>query len=605
MRFLLPVSLAFMKSERSPRLIARQTFLFVGPIVVATVLFLLLVGPTVWARSQINLFGLDLVQVWMEDPLSPSQDACSPYADAETVQLMLTRLRRVGHYDPRVILHQGAVACLQGDLPQAEALWATSAGKHPPDFMMSLFAAVAAFVDGRMLETPYVDEIGKYGYRQCAQSSREGDVHTAVSWCEFSFAYAPDKAAAGKLASLYDKLGEESSAQEVWHRLQDMVVSNSSDHWWALGQAAEQRKDWLTAANAYQQAAAMAGEKDVFRYYLRAGLMWLRAQDYAVAESVYQQALALNPDRVDAYLGLGDVYRSQKRHKGAVLWYEKALDVAPEHPSPSYQLGLVAWAQERYEDALAYFDQSLELRPDNAGVRYYKALTLDALQRRAEAMVVLDQAIAHHQNPLQSWLDLQERWRRYPDYAEAPERWWEKALAAEQEQNWPGAAGLYAEAASRAVGEDAYPYLLKEGAMRLRIREYEQAEATYRQALVLAPEKVDAYIGVGESFRYRKENESAEEWYREAMTLVPNNYRLHYHLGIVLYNQERYAEALEMQDRSLSMRPDNPWSLYYRSLTLNTLERRKEAIATLEQAIAAHKSPPESWAALLEQWRGE
>jgi len=39
--------------------------------------------------------------------------------------------------------------------------------------------------------------------------------------------------------------------------------------------------------------------------------------------------------------------------------------------------------------------------------------------------------------------------------------------------------------------------------------------------------------------------------------------------------------------------------------SLKALDRPQEAITALEQAIAAHPNKPESWTALLAQWRGE
>ena len=291
-----------MTPEHSPRSIARRTLLYAGVIVVAVALFLLLLGPRVWAQGQINLFGLEVVRSWTETPLNPGQDACSPGVDAATGQRMQARLEQAADYDPHASLHQGAAACLQGDLPQAEAAWAAGIGEHPYDLMMSLFAAVTAYADGRMIETPYSDEIGRHGHKQCVKTDRTGDIQAAIDWCEFAFAYTPNKTTAGKLASLYERLGDESGAQAVWLRLQETLASSSPDYWWALGQSAEQEKDWPAAADAYQRGAALAGEKDAFRYSLRAGLMWLRAKDYAGAESVYRQALARELDRQPRFL---------------------------------------------------------------------------------------------------------------------------------------------------------------------------------------------------------------------------------------------------------------------------------------------------------------
>jgi len=68
-------------------------------------------------------------------------------------------LQQAADDDPHAALHQGALACLQGDPRPAEAAWSAGAGESLSDPVASLFAAIAAFGGGRMIETPYQDEI--------------------------------------------------------------------------------------------------------------------------------------------------------------------------------------------------------------------------------------------------------------------------------------------------------------------------------------------------------------------------------------------------------------------------------------------------------------
>jgi len=81
-----------MTSQHPSRSPARRTLRYAGVLIVAAALALLLVGPRVWARGQINLFGLEVASAWAEDTLNPAADACSPDADAEIVQRLQTRL---------------------------------------------------------------------------------------------------------------------------------------------------------------------------------------------------------------------------------------------------------------------------------------------------------------------------------------------------------------------------------------------------------------------------------------------------------------------------------------------------------------------------------
>ena len=571
-------------------------------------LFLILVGPTVWARWQINRFGLQWARVWTDSTLFPGSGACSSSMNAITEQ-MRSYLQRAGGSDSLAALHQGVLACLQSDLQQAGQVW-RSGSTRSRDPVLSLFAAVATFAQtpGRMIETPYAGGLGKYGYHRCIDYDERGDVAAAVRWCEFSLAYAPNKITADKLASLYEERGGKSKAQDAWKLLQEKVAPDSSDHWWAAAKIAEIEQDWAATATAYHQAARLAegaDSFDAFKGYLREGQMWLRAKEFALAEVAYRSALALYPDRVEAYLGIGEVYRAQRRYAWAVNWYKRAQKADPASCWPDYYLGLAAHDERRYQDALAFFEHSLAIKADNASALYYKSVTLDALKRRAEAAETLAQAIANHKNPPPIWLDLQEKWRRYPVYEEDPDRWWEKGQAAERERDWAQAATFYHKGASKSLPPDDIRFLVREALMYRYLAEWDRAAAIYEDVIRRYPDRLDAYLGRGDVAQAQQQYEEAEQWFSRALAVAPEDYRPFYNLGVVLYHQERYTESLDMLTRSLALRPDHPWSLYFRAVDLNALGRSEEAIITLEQAITVHQHPPASWTSLLAQWRGE
>lgn len=173
----------------------------------------------------------------------------------------------------------------------------------------------------------------------------------------------------------------------------------------------------------------------------------------------YQQALKLDPEKIDAYLHLGDMFRSNQDYDKAVEWYRNAQEVDPRNYGPSYYLGLVARAQKRYEEALAYFDRSLTLDPGNAGVLYDKAITLDAWGRRGDATAVLAEAIANHKNSPQSWRSLLEQWQKYPTHEIDPDYWWALGREAEKTRDWQRAADLYQRGSELAQAPDDYRLL--------------------------------------------------------------------------------------------------------------------------------------------------
>ena len=765
-------------------------------VILAACFALLTLTPTFWARGQVNRFMRDLARVWTVETLLPNQEACAPI-QPRLASRMAAALSRANNHDPNMLLHQGQLACVQGDLVRAARAWQQAADRTPPPPVENLFAAIASFAHREIIDTAYRKGIGTYGYNRGNRSEKADKLSLAVDWYEFSFAYDPSGKTAGKLAVLYGKLGRDVSAEDVWMRLQTAFTSDSPEYWWAVGQIAEQQKDWEAAARAYHQAATSATDATGYKYLLREGLMWLRARAFEKSAAAYQQAIARAPKKVDGYLGMGHVYRYQKQYQKAFPWYEKAIEVAPNHYAAYYYLGTMAREQGDYTTALRWFDQALARNAADALTYYQKALTLDALGRREEAITALEEAIrrsktprpewqsllarwrsypeassdpqefwrlgqeaeqaqawnkaadhyklaaelAHPQdaypyllrwammlerigetkqardiylrltqefpeeskpyellgsiarregelesarqwflraiqaaedeeaywplvslgaiardegayaqalqyfqqaqsirddeptlyfywatvldaqgdrqaaramleqaisltaNPSQAWLDLLARWETYPTLELDPEHWAKEARTAETNQELERALSLYEKAASLAQGVDAYPYLLRIGSLRIRLRDYEGAEEAYRQALALNDESLDPYIGLGESYRYRGEDAEAEAWYRKALALAPDHWRPLHHLGIVLYKQGRYEEALQALNTSLAQHPANAWGEYFRALSLWELDKRDAAIASLERAITFHTNPPESWQELLAQWK--
>jgi cytochrome c-type biogenesis protein CcmH/NrfG len=74
-------------------------------------------------------------------------------------------------------------------------------------------------------------------------------------------------------------------------------------------------------------------------------------QDWTQAEEVFRTALEQNPERADAWRGLGYVLRKQGHGSDARVAYEKALALAPTDPDTLLGLGETYVAVDRTPDA--------------------------------------------------------------------------------------------------------------------------------------------------------------------------------------------------------------------------------------------------------------
>ena len=589
-------------------LIASHSRLFYSLAALSFLLILVLLGTTVQARAQVNLFSRDIARQWTTDTLLPNDAACPPGAPSPTLMTMQKALNHAGSKDPHSALHRGELSCLRGKVTQAEDIWQGGMASAANDPVLMLFATTASFAEGKRLAVTDTSAVGDFATVQGDAKKKEEDMTTAVDWYEMAFAYTPTAKVAGKLAAAYQALEMEEKAAQVWSRLMDSTTPQSPDYWWAAGHIQEQEKQWLEAFDAYLKAGDLeTNPATAQRYYLRAGKMANRAKANNQAMEAYLRSIAMRPDRVQGYLNLGQIHLAQQDYENAQRWFEKARSVAPDNSTVYYYLAQTARQQQQYAEALALFDKALELKPDSAVALYEKAITLDKMNRRQEASRYLDQAIRVSKVVPENWQELLNKWLAYPvtpgDTGSDPDTWWAKAKEAEKAKDWARAAELYHKGAVIAHPPDDIKFLEREALMYRYLKEWDKAAAIYEDLIQRYPDDLNAYLGRGEVARAQKAYDEAAQWFSKAQAVAPEDYRPLYYLGQVALAQERYDEALAYFDQSLELKPENASALYYKATALDKLKRRAEAIEILSQAIDLTPSPSAAWQQQLEQWQ--
>src|SRR5262249_37373728 len=88
----------------------------------------------------------------------------------------------------------------------------------------------------------------------------------------------------------------------------------------------------------------------------------LRQYDSALA--LYDKALALKPDLVEAWLGRGDACCELKRFDEAFAAYDKAVLRKPDRAEVWFRYGDAYTELKQYENAFATYERALSLKPD-------------------------------------------------------------------------------------------------------------------------------------------------------------------------------------------------------------------------------------------------
>ncbi|MGH9409752.1 MAG: tetratricopeptide repeat protein, partial [Vicinamibacterales bacterium] len=271
---------------------------------------------------------------------------------------------------------------------------------------------------------------------------------------------------------------------------------------WLAGQRGPQ-------ARAARNAAATRGRSTVAVIAVAAILacaVTARAQVETWSDSVtlWQHALALNPDNYVAYGKLGEAYRDRGKFDAALLNYQKELTIAPAN-SPHLlallhnDIGIVLTRAGRTVDASPEFASAIRFNPRFAEAHSNFANTLAAAGQFQAAEAQYRIAIA-----LQS------------DFTEAH-------------------VGL--------------------GGVLLNQRRASDALSEYTAALALDPNLAQAHNGLGASLAMLGRSDEAMTEYHRALQLNPELPTAHLNIAVVLITRGRIDEARRELETALAIDP--------------------------------------------------
>lgn len=120
--------------------------------------------------------------------------------------------------------------------------------------------------------------------------------------------------------------------------------------------------------------------------------------DAETAIAQYQQAIAIDPMFVAAYVNLSDVYRATGREVDAQVILRQGLKADPGSAVLHHTIGLALTRQKARDVALEEFKTAAQLAPNDGRFAYVYAVALNDAGRPAEALKVLNTALAASPN---------------------------------------------------------------------------------------------------------------------------------------------------------------------------------------------------------------
>ncbi len=254
--------------------------------------------------------------------------------------------------------------------------------------------------------------------------------------------------------------------------------------------------------------------------------------DDAIAQ--VQQALAVDPEIVEAHRLLGMFYEKAGRPEEGIEAYQRALELDPEHQAALFGLAVAHRKAGRLDDAEIGFERAHELDPRDGKVLWQLA-------------------------------DIRMRQKRF-DEAEGTLR---EALA---------------------LGVDQPKFRLKLGECYIEMERHADAERVISKALEEEPELPRAHFNLALAHEARGQIERAVAEYEKEIAQTPKAFKAAFNLGKLLM-RARPEEARARFRESVDWNPEFGTGYLYLAKTLLDAGELEEAEEAAQQGLAKNPEP--------------
>jgi tetratricopeptide (TPR) repeat protein len=288
-----------------------------------------------------------------------------------------------------------------------------------------------------------------------------------------------------------------------------------------------------------------------------------QAGQLQLAEQIYRQILAVEPNHVDALHLLGVLACQAGRHQAGIEYIARAIGLNGGQAAFHSNLGEAYRAVRRIPEAVACYRRALELNPDYAGVHNNLGIALKDQGKTNEAVACFRRAL-----------------ELAPDYAEAHNNLGN--LLAKQGK-LDEAISCYRRALElKPDSPDRHNHL---GSLLRTKGRLDEAIASYRRALELKPDFAEACNNLGNALEAEGKPDEAITWYRQALQRKPDFAEAHNNLGNALQGQGAFDEAVVCYRQALERKPDYAEAYNNLGIALKDQGKPDEAILCYRQAV--------------------
>jgi len=268
------------------------------------------------------------------------------------------------------------------------------------------------------------------------------------------------------------------------------------------------------------------------------GTQLLKAKKYAEAEEVLLAACEIDPENPYILVGLGDLYREQKKFDRAISHYEKLLRFEPDNVFALRGIGDAHRGLNLHEEAIVYWKRYLECNPKDLQVMTRVGDSFKKLKNLKKSEKYYLMALEVDADDRYALLGIGTLYYKSERDDKALE-YLERLLA---------------------IDDRYVAVLTMVGNIYRRRQEFDQAIAAYSKAAEYEPGNTFALYGLGDCYRWKKEFDQVIHWWSRILDKEPKNQVIHSRVGDALLNLSDLDRAMDHYEKSLAIRFD-PYAL--------------------------------------------
>ena len=293
----------------------------------------------------------------------------------------------------------------------------------------------------------------------------------------------------------------------------------------------------------------------------------------------------------------GIEYLTEGNYTEALNYFEKSLEIDQNLPECNYYKGLTNQLLSKLEISLESFDIELSLNANHINSLIAKGTSLCLLSRKEEGIKEYNKVLELEPNNIQALLNKSIALHDLNKTNEALDCI-NKLIEIDNNNYLPylTKGNILAKNGQNVEAIENYKLSLEKnnistqalynmGICYLNMKDYQQANKCFDDALLINPNLLEIYIAKAKIFEEQKNYNNAIELYNEIIPKFPYDDNIFYKKGICLENMEEYQEALKNFEQGLDINKSNIDCLYHKGYCCDILNNKKEALKCYDDII--------------------